>query len=205
MQFIEFKRSLRDFIIFNLSDIRKIQTDFDLRRLSEWQDKNYIKMIRRGHYIFADLEINESVLFLIANKIYYPSYVSLEMALSYYSLIPEGVYSITSVASEKTNRFKNDLGEFVYRHIKPELMFGYEIINYKNHNFKMAEVEKAVLDYFYLNPRLKTDDDFSELRFNEEEFKNKADKKKLERYLNEFNNKSLSERFNKFLKFINYA
>ncbi|HOX16403.1 MAG TPA: hypothetical protein PLP18_09785, partial [Smithellaceae bacterium] len=99
MVFLALQEKLKDFIVFNLNDIRKIDAGFDLRRLSEWQEKGYIKMIRRGHYAFAGLQMNESVLFLMANKIYAPSYVSLEMALSHYSLIPESVYGITSVAT----------------------------------------------------------------------------------------------------------
>jgi predicted transcriptional regulator of viral defense system len=204
MVFLNFKEKLKDFIVFNLNDIRKIDAGFDLRRLSEWQEKGYIKMIRRGHYAFANLEANESVLFLTANKIYSPSYISLEMAFSYYNLIPEAVYGITSVASLKTNNFKTDFGEFIYRHIKPELMFGYKLVGYKGHNFKIAEIEKAILDYFYLNSHLKADADFTGLRFNSEEFTELANKDKLNNYLNAFGNKSLRKRFNKFLKHINY-
>jgi len=101
MNFLEFKEKLKDFVVFNLNDIRKVDNRFDLRRLNEWQKKGYIKMVRRGHYAFSSLEINESVLLLVANKIYTPSYVSLEMALSYYTLIPEAVYGITSATSRK--------------------------------------------------------------------------------------------------------
>ncbi|MFH1837910.1 MAG: hypothetical protein ABH808_00185 [Candidatus Kuenenbacteria bacterium] len=202
MNFIKFKENLKNFVIFSLQDIRKIEENFNLRRLNEWQNKKYIKMIRRGYYIFSDLELNESILFLIANKIYSPSYISLEMAFSYYNLIPESVYSITSVTSQKTNNFKSVLAEFVYQHIKPELIFGYKLVKYKNYNFKMAEIEKAVLDYFYLNPYLKNENDFFELRFNAEEFKKSVDQNKLMRYLTKFNNKNLKKRIKKFIKFI---
>jgi len=205
MRFLEFKQNLKDFIVFSVDDIKKIEADFSLRRLSEWQDKGYIRMIRRGRYIFSDLEINEQVLFLIANKIYMPSYISLEMAFSYYNLIPESVYGITSITSQKTNNFKNDLGEFIYRHIKPELMFGYKLVRYKDHSFRIAEIEKAILDYFYLNFHLETENDFAEMRFKSKEFISRVDKEKLERYLKEFSNKSLEKRFKKFLKFIKYA
>ena len=80
MQYVELKEQLKNFKIFNLNDIRKIEEDFDLRRLNEWQKKNYIKKIRQGFYIFSDLEINEQTLFVIANRIHEPSYISLEMA-----------------------------------------------------------------------------------------------------------------------------
>lgn len=205
MRFLEFKQKLNNFIVFNLNDIRKIETDFDLRRLNEWQNKGYIKIVKQGYYIFSDLEINESVLFLIANKIYSPSYVSLEMTLSYYNLIPESVYGITSVTTQKTNNFKSKIGEFIYHSIKPELMFGYNLIKYKDQNFKIAEIEKAILDYFYFNTHLKCNDDFFELRFNADEFQKNINTDKLERYLARFNNKSLEQRIKNFLKFIHYA
>jgi len=204
MTILEFKEKFKDFVAFNLSDIRKIDADFDLRRLNEWQAKGYIKMLRRGHYVFSGLEINESTLFLLANKIYTPSYVSLEMALAYYNLIPEAVYGITSVASRKTNYFKTDFGEFIYRHIKPQLMFGYKLVGYKGKIFKIAELEKAVLDFFYLNSRLNAEEDFEALRFNSEEFREQSDRNKLRSYLPAFDNKKLEKRVNKFLRYIHY-
>ena len=203
MNFLFFKDALKDFVSFNLTDIRKIDAGFDLRRLSEWQEKGFIKMIRRGHYAFSGLEINESVLFLMANKIYTPSYISMEMALSHYNFIPEAVYGITSVSSRKTNHFKTDFGEFIYRNIKPQLMFGYNLINYNGQNFKIAQPEKAILDYFYFNSHLNTDEDYAGLRFNGEEFKEQTDKGKLQRYLVAFGNQRLEKRFSNFIKHIN--
>lgn len=205
MQFFELKTRLSNFLVFSTKDIEKIDPAFHSQRLSEWQEKKYIRKIKGRHYLFSDLEINEPVLFLIANKIYSPSYISLEMAFSYYSLIPEAVYGITSVTSNKTNNFETDFGKFIYRHIKSELMFGYKLIKYENHNFRIAEIEKAILDYFYLNSHLKTENDFTEMRFNGEEFRMLADRNKLNRYLDVFDNKSLGKRVKRFLNYIDHA
>jgi len=204
MNYPAFKQQLKDFTVLTLNDIRKMDDRFDLRRISEWRDKGYLKVIRRGHYAFSDLEINESVLFLMANRIYSPSYISLEMALSHYHLIPEAVYGITSVATRKTSRFHTEFGDFIYRHIKPELLFGYRLVSYKSESLKIAEVEKAFLDYFYLNPHLDTADGFDALRFNVEEFSRQAEKSRLRNYLQAFDNKSLNKRVNKFLRHIHY-
>jgi len=203
MKYLEIKENLKDFIVFSASDISKVDPDFHNQRLSEWQRRGYIKKVVKGHYIFSDLDVNESVLFIIANKIFDPSYVSLEMALSFYGLIPEGVYSVTSVTSKKTYAFKSQLARFSYRKIKSGLMFGYKLENYENHIFKIAEIEKALLDYFYLNPRRKGEGDFEELRINEETFREKVDIPKLENYLTQFGNSALTKRVNKFIKFIN--
>lgn len=205
MKYIELKENLKDFIIFTSQDIKKIESNFDLRRLYEWQQKNYIKKVKRGYYIFSDLKINEKTLYFIANKIYKPSYISLESALSYYNLIPESVYTIISASSGKTNNFSNNIGQFSYRQLKSVLMFGEELIKYKNQNIKMASSEKALLDYFYLNPHLKNENDFYEMRFNKETFQEKVNIEKLNNYLKYFKNKNLEKRIKKLLKFIKNA
>jgi predicted transcriptional regulator of viral defense system len=82
MRYLELKESLKDFTVFSLADIRQTDSFFHRRRLNEWQEKGYIKKLIRGFYIFSDLELNENVLFEIANRIYAPSYISLEIALS---------------------------------------------------------------------------------------------------------------------------
>lgn len=205
MQYIKLKEKLKDFLIFSTNDILKVDPDFHRQRLSEWQKKGYIKKIAKEYYLFSDTEINEAVLFIIANTIYPHSYISLEMALSYYHLIPESVYSITSVTSQITRSYATAAGNFTYRKIKPDLMFGYRLVGYKNHNFKIAEIEKAILDYFYINPGLASENEFAELRFNRESFQGQVNMKKMMDYLAQFNNKALEKRVNQFIKFITHA
>ena len=205
MQYIKLREQLKNFKIFNLSDIRKIEADFDLRRLNEWQKKNYIKKIRQGFYIFSELEINEQTLFIIANRIHEPSYISLEMALSLYGLIPEAVYSITSVTTQKTKTFQTSVADFIYRHVRPELLFGYELREYDGQHYKMAEMEKAVLDYLHFNSKIDNIESFAGLRFNVAEFKEKANTEKFNRYLLAFNSKALTKRVGKFLTYIQNA
>lgn len=199
MRYQELKDKLKDFIVFTLNDIRKTDPDFHRRRLNEWQDKGYIKKLRRGYYMFSDLSLDEQTLFLMANKLYVPSYVSFEAALSYYGLIPEGVYSLTSVSSKKTSDFKTPIARFLYRKIKPSLFFGYQIEKHKGQGYKIAEIEKAFLDYVYFNPKIATRDDFHEWRFNQEAFWAKADMAKLQQYTWAFKNKRLTVRVNKIL------
>ena len=194
---------MRDFVVITVNDILKIDPDFHKQRLSEWQKKGYIKKIAKGHYIFSDLEIDESALFTIANKIFEPSYISLEMALSCHGLIPESVYGVTSVTSRKSYKLTSLIGRFSYRRIKPELIFGYELVSYQNHNFKMAKIEKALLDYFHINSKLKTTGEFEELRINKDTFQKKVNMEKFRQYLNQFNNKALEKRVAKFIKYIN--
>ena len=122
MRYLKLEKLLKNFVVFSLNDIRKFEKLFDRRRLTEWQKKDYVKKIVKGYYIFSDIDVNESVLFLIANKIFKPSYVSFESALSYYNFIPESIYAVTSASSRNTYTFSTFYGDFIYRKLKPDLI-----------------------------------------------------------------------------------
>lgn len=205
MRFFEFKQHFEPFKVFSIQDILKWDPNFDTRRLVEWQQKNYIQKIINRWYVFSESrDIN--TLYLISNRIYSPSYISFESALAYYRLIPEGVYMITAATSIKTQRFNTSIGPFGYRHIKPGMMFGYRLIGVDGHQFRMAEPEKLILDYFYLNPKIDSPEDFESLRLNRAELKSLINKDLLFEYLDLIKNKALEKRINKFTKTVmNYA
>ena len=205
MKFLELKNELKDFPIFSLNEIRNMHPNFYRSRLNEWQDKGYIRKVIRGYYIFSDLQLSEEILFKIANRIYSPSYVSLESALSYYHLIPESVYGITSISTRRTYSFKTSIGEFTFRTIKPQLFFGYYLMNYKEQYLKMASIEKALLDYFYLHTDIDTKQDFDSLRINKEMFFEQMDEEKLQNFLRKFNQKKLTGRINNFWSYVKNA
>jgi len=202
MNFIHFKNSLRDFPVFSIADIRAAHGGFDRRRLSEWQKKKYIKKIVKGYYLFSDIDMNEGMLLAIANKIYKPSYISFETAMSHYRLIPESIYMITSASTKRTSLFETPMARFSYRTIKPALFFGYSLLS---SSIKMAFMEKAILDYFYINPALRTEDDFASLRINREEMMSRLNKERLADYMQRFNQKRLSKRMKHFFKWVEYA
>ena len=205
MRYIEFRNALKNFTVFSLNEIKKIDSCFHRRRLNEWQDRGYIRKIIRGYYVFSDLELNENILFEIANKIYKPSYISFEMALSYYNLIPESVYGVTSATTQKTNNFSTPIADFKYRRIKLSLFWGYDLVNFNGKSFKIASIEKAILDYFYLNPGIQTISDFESLRINSETFRDQVNERKLLEFLERFAHKRLNTTINLFLEFMKNA
>ncbi|MEJ2055107.1 MAG: hypothetical protein P8X42_14395 [Calditrichaceae bacterium] len=202
MKYLVLREALKSFTLFSIREIRKVDKNFHRRRLNDWQDKGYIKKIIRGYYIFSDLELNENTLFEIANKILGPSYVSLEMALSYYRLIPESVHVVTSVASRKTYKYETPVGVFTFRKIKPALFFGYDLNDYGDKYFKIAAIEKAILDYFYLNPHIS---EFDALRINVASFWDQINEEKFFTYLDKFAQKRLSRTVNRFWRFMKNA
>ncbi len=205
MNYINFYNELKVFPAFTLTDINKLSGKVYYPQLFEWQKKGYIKRIANSLFIFADANLNDMKLFYLANRIYEPSYISLESALSYYGFIPEAVYRITSVTTKKTNIFENGGLVFSYKTIKNNLNFGYNLIPWENVSIKIAEPEKAIIDFFYLNTTIKTLDHIEGLRFNNYSINEKVNWPKLFNYLSLYNNKSLSNRINLLKKWLQNA
>jgi hypothetical protein len=103
------------------------------------------------------------------------------------------VYNCTSVTTKTTRVFKNSFGFFSFRHIKKELFFGYKTVNDKGEVYLIAEPEKALFDYLYLNlSKIKNQADINELRLNEFEIK-KLNKSKIKKFSSLANNKKLDK------------
>lgn len=102
--------------------------------------------LKRGLYISTNRMPSP---WLIANQLYKPSYLSLESALSYYGLIPESIFSVTSVTTKTTREFETGDHLYIYRTIKRQAFGGYRSIEINGEPILIAEREKAVADYLY--------------------------------------------------------
>lgn len=202
MKFREFEAKMKDLGLFNLNEVRKLESDFHRQQLSDWQERGWIRPVAGGYYILADREINEGFLFMLANKIYEPSYVSLESALAYYSVIPETVMGVSSVSSRKTRQLDSKWGSFRYRKIKAEYLNGYKVVKEGGVKYLMARLEKAVLDYLYLNPQIETKEDFEALRWNRDELEGIRESQWWRRYLAIFDNGALNDRVEQLYRYL---
>lgn len=81
------------------------------QKILEMEKAGEIVRLKRGLFVKAS---KNYVLPLIANHLYSPSYVSKETALRHYGMIPEHVYTITSVCIYRSRTFENELGRFTY-------------------------------------------------------------------------------------------
>ncbi len=204
MKYIDLNKFLKNIIVFSSKELKLLDNKYNKYKTNSWVKKWYIKNIRKWYYILADININEDILFLIANKSYYPSYISLEMAFSYYNLIPEIVYNITSITSKKTFEFNFQNSNFTYRKINSNLFFWYKTIQIWKNIVLMAEIEKALLDYLYFNKNIKTIEDLEWLRLNKIELKKKINIQKLKKYSNFINKKFLIKKTTLLIKYIKW-
>jgi len=201
MNYLEFEKALKAFTVFSVKDIQKRFPGFDNRRLVEWQQKGYILKIKRGYYCFRKKPHGEKFLQFAANKIYSPSYISFESALSYYNLIPESAFTITSVTTKNTANYSTPVGNFSYKHLKPLLFFGYKLLKEKDFVVKIAEPEKVLLDFFYIK-KMNTLEEVEEMRFNERVANEIISFEKLRKYQRIFSSKTVDKRIEMFIQII---
>lgn len=202
MLFLEFKKAFNDYPTFSIHEIEKRMPRFNKMNLIRWQKKGYLQKIRSGWYCFTDDNRNELFNYLIANRIYAPSYISMETALSYYGFIPEATFSITSVSTLKTNSFSTPLGTYLYKSVKTAAFFGYSLEVHNNKLFKIAAPEKALLDFLYFQKNQNELPDMASFRFFSPLINEKIDRNTLLSYAEQFNSKVLLLRTKLLIKYL---
>ncbi len=171
--------------LFSLSDFLRV-FGVSLRAAQEFikdhREDLFLK-IRNGLYALrADIPQEEA----IANRLYAPSYISFEYALSRYGIIPESVYGITSATTRITREFIVNNKSFVYSHIKKQAYCGYKTEKIGGLTVLIAEPEKALADYLYFV-------DLKKKTLNERLMARKVSKKNVIEYARFFDRKSLVE------------
>lgn len=120
-------------------------------KIADLKRRGMIASLKSGLYVHTStLSSNIVSKEMIANNLLGPSYISFDYALSFYGLIPERVYEVTSATTKRSKAFQTDFGVFSYRQISKELYpIGLQIHSLKNGNFLMASKEKALCDKVY--------------------------------------------------------
>lgn len=150
MSFLEFEKFCRQnkLTIFAISDLKILLNQYSLEylrlKLCRWKQKGYLSSPKRGLYILEGASLDE---FEIASRLITPSYISLETALSHYSIIPDVSAEVSSITTKNTRIFKINHNLFKFYHIKQALFS--DFMHLKNEVF-IAKPEKAILDFFYI-------------------------------------------------------
>jgi len=143
------------------------------KKIFDLKKKNYLYQIKRGLYFNLKSKLIESTSYeIIANSIYYPSYISMEWALQHYGLIMDRVNTVTSVTLKRSTDFKTPYAPFTFNHIsKNRYPFGYLTkTNNAGESFLIARPEKALVDYVNIkakNLRINNTNDIQEFLEND--------------------------------------
>ncbi|MBI4669273.1 MAG: type IV toxin-antitoxin system AbiEi family antitoxin domain-containing protein, partial [Elusimicrobia bacterium] len=161
MKWTEIDRKLREkgILVFTGKDLMRLAglTPASAKfLLIRYIKRGLLRRLRRGLYAAAERLPPD---FVIANRLYRPSYVSLESALAFHHVIPESVYAVTSVTAKPTRRFDVLERAYIYRTIKLGAFAGYEAKTLNGQTVWVARPEKALADYLYFvflkkSPRL---------------------------------------------------
>lgn len=118
-------------------------------KISELIKSGDLISLKKGLYVPGlNADLTGPELFLIANHLWGPSYVSLESAMSYWGLIPERVYEISSVTMKLSKKYKTPKGRFSYRFM-PSPYYSFGILSIELSPGQVAIVatpEKALCD-----------------------------------------------------------
>lgn len=129
-------QTLRD-----LMEIKKTSSFFKI--INRLVKSGVLVKIERNKYLLKNFTDSE---FFLANFIYEPSYLSFESALSFYGILSQFPYEVTSATVKQTKAKEFNGKAYSYYHLKKNLFWGYV----KEENFLIAEKEKALLDQVYL-------------------------------------------------------
>jgi predicted transcriptional regulator of viral defense system len=173
-----------------------VDADGVRKQLSRWAKQNKVYQLRRGLYALAPpYQKLTPHPFLVANRLSQASFVSLQSALAYYGMIPEGVPVTTSVTTGRPGRWQTPLGVYEYRHVQVGFFYGFGLISMDaRQQVFIASPEKALLDLVYLTPAGDSPDYLAELRLANldrldwaelERLASRADKPKLARAVRE--------------------
>jgi len=167
--------------IFNLTVVRNIFPHLSegARKalINRSVKKKEIHRLTRGIYYLNEKYTNGSPHpYLIANQLGFPSFISMETALSYHQLIPEAVYQVSSVWAGRKHKVKTPLGYFYYYPVPSKyLMAGVKVEKFlENFWIFMATPLRAIADIVYARKNISWEKDgmgflLNSLRIEEED------------------------------------
>ncbi len=111
--------------------------------------------LKNGFFLITEKIANSPVPYeQIANLLYGPSYISFEWALSFYKMIPEGVFVVTSTSSSQSKVFNTQVGTFEYIYLShSRYAIGIDQKENKLGRFLIATPEKALADLIHMKSK----------------------------------------------------
>jgi predicted transcriptional regulator of viral defense system len=104
------------------------------------------------------------------------AYISLESALAEWGISTQSPSALTCVTTGFPRKFRSPSLHVIYRHISKNLYWGFQIKRTRHGSYRIAEPEKALLDWVYLQRQEGLPVVLDELSLNA------IDKKKLQKY-----------------------
>jgi predicted transcriptional regulator of viral defense system len=133
------------------------------KALNRQEERGLVEQVADGLYLnklAASVSARE-----IVNELIPDSYVSLGTALAEWGLSSQNPVATTCVSTSRARNIKTSSIEIVYRKISPELFWGYTEKKGRYRNYRIAEPEKALLDWIYFSLKDGLPVQFDEIQF----------------------------------------
>lgn len=150
------------------------------KALSRLEDRGLVARVSKGIYVnklVRDISALDFVRVLRPD-----SYVSLESALSDTGLSTQTPVTLTCVTLGKAKEYKTSEFTIVFRTISEQLFWGFVEKQTRYSTYKIAEPEKALLDWIYLSLQTGLAPELDEIDFK------RLDKQRLVKYADKFPN-----------------
>lgn len=130
-------------------------TQAAFNRINKLVEAGWLKRIKRGLFL-----VNESIssrfqndqsLLLISNVLNPNSYISLSYALNYYQMFDQYTKTIVAITTKESKKYNFDGYLFKFTRVKGSMFFGYSVKLENGRMVKIADAEKALIDYLYLD------------------------------------------------------
>lgn len=118
-------------------------------KINEWVKQQVLIPVKRGVFVAGPASnAAQPEPYLLANHLLGPSYVSMETALSYWRLIPEQVFEISSATTARSKTYQTAVGRFSYTHLPlPYYSFGQQSVELATNQVALIAIpEKALCD-----------------------------------------------------------
>ncbi len=122
------------------------------KKVSSLSIKGWLVRIKRKLYAVASLESHKftNISPIAISAVLIPeSYVSMEVALNYHGLFDQLPNRVTAINTKKSIRYNFQSIEYKFVKTKPEIFFGFKEFSMEGQRVKIAETEKAILDFMY--------------------------------------------------------
>ena len=187
-----FLDSLTNLPIFTVNDVKWVRDNSQIETI-RWQLFKYAKSkkiirLKKWFYtssVYLKYLSDNWYLYFVANNLVEPSYLSLVTMLDHYGILSESSFGYSCITSLKTQKYSNDLWEFVYQNIRKDLFIWTKIMYWWKYKIYVATKAKALFDFFWYKKKVFSKFDKNELdsfRLNLE-LLSKSDIKELNKYI----------------------
>jgi len=115
----------------------------------------WLKRIKRGLYLIIENLSSryqtDLSLILISNALNENSYVSLAYALNFYQMFDQHSNTVVAITNKESKKYPLDNILFKFSKVKSSMFFGFSEKLVSGKIAKIADAEKALIDYLYLD------------------------------------------------------